>query len=356
MNILIDIGHPAHVHYFKNFARILLQKGHQVLFTSREKEYEKELLEYYGFKYYVLGKKYNSKIMKLLGLAIFNWKILKIALRYKPDIFLSAGSMYAAQVAWLLKKPHISLEDTGNKEQVNIYKPFTKEILTSDFFPFDYGQKQIRYRSFQELAYLHPNYFIPDNGVLKHIGLEKDEKYVLIRLVAWNATHDTGQCGIKESDLAKIAEILEEKGYKIFISSEAKLPLGYQGYQIKIPPHHMHNVLYFADLYIGEGATMAMEAALLGTPSIYVNSLRVNYCVQMEIAGLMEICSNSENLIQIIDDYINHPDFKAKNRIKVKEMIEFKIDPTAFLVWFIENYPGSVKIMKENPSFQDTFR
>ena len=30
-------------------------------------------------------------------------------------------------------------------------------------------------------------------------------------------------------------------------------------------------------------------------------------------------------------------------------MLEDKIDVTAFIVWFIENYPGSVKIMKDNP-------
>jgi predicted glycosyltransferase len=35
----------------------------------------------------------------------------------------------------------------------------------------------------------------------------------------------------------------------------------------------MHDVLYHASLYIGEGGTMATEAALLGTPSIFLSSL-----------------------------------------------------------------------------------
>jgi predicted glycosyltransferase len=39
MNILIDIGHPAHVHLFKNFAWIMQKKGHKTLFTAREKEH-----------------------------------------------------------------------------------------------------------------------------------------------------------------------------------------------------------------------------------------------------------------------------------------------------------------------------
>jgi hypothetical protein len=37
-------------------------------------------------------------------------------------------------------------------------------------------------------------------------------------------------------------------------------------------------------------------------------------------------------------------------------MLRDKIDVTAFMVWFIENYPDSVNIMKENPEYQDRFR
>ena len=39
-----------------------------------------------------------------------------------------------------------------------------------------------------------------------------------------------------------------------------------------------------------------------------------------------------------------------------QKMLSDKIDVTAFLVWFIENYPESAKIMKENPDYQFNFR
>jgi len=47
MKILLDIGHPAHVHYFKNFIKIMEDKGHQFLITSRNKEIEHHLLKQY---------------------------------------------------------------------------------------------------------------------------------------------------------------------------------------------------------------------------------------------------------------------------------------------------------------------
>ena len=37
-------------------------------------------------------------------------------------------------------------------------------------------------------------------------------------------------------------------------------------------------------------------------------------------------------------------------------MLADKIDVTAFLVWFVENYPQSFQIMKENPDYQLRFK
>ena len=39
-----------------------------------------------------------------------------------------------------------------------------------------------------------------------------------------------------------------------------------------------------------------------------------------------------------------------------KKMLSEKIDVTAFLLWFVENYPESADVMKTNPEFQNRFR
>ena len=43
-------------------------------------------------------------------------------------------------------------------------------------------------------------------------------------------------------------------------------------------------------------------------------------------------------------------------RKKRDRMLADKIDVTAFLVWFVENYPKSAIIMKANPDYQLKFR
>ena len=170
MRILIDIGHPGHVHLFRPFAEEMQKNGHKILFTCRQKEFEIELLEDAGFEYISFGKHYKTKVGKIWGLFKFDLKMFLTAIKFKPDIFLSHGSFYAAHAAFLMKKPNICLEDTGNMEQVRLYKPFTQAILTSDVFHKELGPKQIKYAGYHELAYLHTNRFQPEKDFSSKIS------------------------------------------------------------------------------------------------------------------------------------------------------------------------------------------
>ena len=355
MRILIDIGHPAHVHLFKHFALEMQKKGHQIFFTCREKEFEIYLLEKYGFEYKSFGKKYSTKFGKIWGLIEFDIKEFLASLKFKPDIFLSHGSIYAAHAAFMLRKPHISMEDTGNSEQVNFYLPFTECVLTSDFFEKDYINKQIRYSGYHELTYLHPNYFKPDNNFLSSLQLDGYEKYVLLRFVSWKATHDQGQSGISVDTQKKIVKILSQK-YKVFVSSEKSLSSEFEPYRVSFTPEKIHDALYYSDLFIGEGTTMAMESGILGTPSLYVNSLQYDNINDLSKYGLVTSYNNDEKLIDTVEKILKRDSSKNDWRARRNKMLADKIDVTAFLVWFVENYPKSFKIMKQNPEYQYNFK
>ena len=247
MKILIDIGHPGHVHLFKHFAHAMIGKGHQVHFTVRDKEFEIELLTHEGFSFTNFGKHYKSKSGKMWGLIKFTWLMLKTALRFKPDILISHGSLYTAFASFFIRKPNIALEDSGNAEQVRLYKPFTRAILTSTSFLFNYGQKQIFYKGYHELAYLHPEVFTPDPGVLRELGLTEGEKYFMLRFVSWNASHDIGQQGLSMDDKQKLIRLLNQYG-KVFISSEQKLEAEFEHLRFSLPPWRMHHALAFCSM------------------------------------------------------------------------------------------------------------
>ena len=354
MRLLIDIGHPGHVHLFRPFAQIMQKKGHEIFFTCREKEFEVELLREAGFKYKSFGKKYRSLIGKIFGLLKFDLMELSSALRFKPDIFLSHGSPYAAHVAWLTRKPHISLEDTGNWEQMRLYLPFTKFVLTPDVLNENLGKKQIRYKGYHELAYLHPNHFKPENTGYEILGLREKEPYVILRFVSWDATHDLGQKGFSFVEKLEIVNYLK-KDYKVFISSEGKLPRDLAVYGLKIHPGQIHEVLANASFCVSEGATMASEAGVLGTPALYVNSLARTYNEDQGKFGLVFNFKNGKGVLDKIKELCNDNDLKKKTLLSKEKMLSEKIDVTAFLVWFIENYPESPQIIKQDPLFKNRF-
>ena len=359
MRILIDIGHPAHVHLFKHFAWEMQRKGHDILFTCREKEFEIYLLEHYGFQYKSFGKKYSSRIGKLWGLIEFDIKEFILGLKFKPDLFLSHGSIYAAHAAWLLGKPHISLEDTGNWEQIRLYLPFTDVVLTPDVLPHDYGYKHIRYAGYHELAYLHPNWFNCNGNVTDHLFVGKTEPYAVLRFVSWRATHDKGLSGF--SDENKIKAVKEFSKYaRVFISSEKELPEELEPYRIKTPPERMHDVLAHAKLFFGESATMASESAVLGTPAIYLNEHWLGYTNEEQEYGLLFSYKVSpEDQIAAIEkgfSLLQQPGLEEDMKQNRSRFLSEKIDPTAFMVWFIENYPESFNVLKENPDYQYNFK
>jgi len=351
MRILIDIGHPGHVHLFRNFAQKMQEKGHEFLFTCREKEFEIELLKAANFPFVSFGKKYNTTFGKILGLMKFDFLELVQGLKFKPDIFMSHGSPYAAHASALLRKPHISLEDSGNWEQMKLYLPFTSCVLTPDVLFEDLGNKQIRYQSYHELAYLHPNYFESQNNQQSILNLEENETYVIIRFVSWNASHDKGHNGFSEKEKERIIDYLADR-YRIFITSEGYLPEKYQQYKIKIAPEDIHQVLAGAELFIGEGATMAAESGVLGTPSIYVNSIRRSYNEDQEKYGLVFNFQDEKGVLEKIKEIEAIPNRKKIFADRRKNLLDDKIDITAFMVWFVENYPNSKSQIKEDPQLQ----
>lgn len=355
MRILIDIGHPGHVHLFKNFVKEMQNKGHEFLFTCRQKEFEIELLKAEGFNYVSFGKKYNTTLGKIWGLLKFDFLEFIQGLQFKPDIFMSHGSPYAAHASAILRKPHISMEDTGNMEQVKLYLPFTESVLTSTAFHKDLGKKQIRYAGYHELAYLHPNRFTPDSKIFNILKINPETKYVILRFVSWNASHDINQSGLTIDEKRELITYLD-KNFEVFISSEGLLPEEFKKYQIKIPPEEMHNALAFAHLFIGEGATMASECAILGTPAIYINSIMAGTIDEQVNYGLLFNFKNGEGVLEKVKELVEIKDLKIFFKNKQNRLLAEKIDVTAFMVWYVENFPESQIEMKNNPNYYLNFK
>ena len=355
MRVLIDIGHPSHVHYYRNFINIMQEKGHEFLVAARDKDITHTLLKIYNIPFVDKGLGSISLLGKIK--IAFKWdKLLyNLSKEFKPDFYLSFASPYAAQVSKIFGKPHITFDDTDHANlNHKMYVPFTDTIFTPEKYLKDFGNKQIRLKSTAKLFYLHKNYFTPNPDIYKYLKISFDTKFVLLRFVALNAIHDKNEKGISLEVKLGLAKELSKK-YKVFISSEHKLTEELRQYQINIPYEMMHDVLYYAEMIIGDSG-MSSEAIALGTKSIGVwkdiNGVHID---EMNNNMLIHYKYSDMSIIDKALELLSNPKIKEEARSNAQDLLSRYIDPTAFLVWFFERYPQSKLRMQSNPEEQMRF-
>lgn len=281
MNILFDIGHPAHVHLFRNPMEKLLKRGHEIFVIARDKEISHYLLSAYGIEYY-RGTIQKTGIGAPVELIQWFCKVYKMIKEFDIDIVLSIGSPGGALASKFCGIPHLVFNDTESAtSQRFFYKFGATQIFTPNCYRIDLGPKHVHYKGYHELSYLHPDYFTPDPSVLDLLGVRKGQRFTIIRFVRWGATHDRGHSGLSPETKVKATKAFENYG-KVFITSECDLPHPLKPYRIKIPPERIHDALYYASLLYGESATMASECSILGTPAIYLDNEGRGYTDEQE--------------------------------------------------------------------------
>lgn len=361
MKIAIDVNHPAHVHFFRHFISAMEKNGGEVLITAHEKDVTCPLLDHYGLNYVKLGMAQRGLFRKAVNVPFKDFMMYRAVKDFDPDIFMGIDSYRAAHVSRMMNRSCIVFDDTetGFITQ-SLYRPFADSILTPASFRKDLGRKQVFYDGYHELAYLHPNYFVPDPSVFELLRIKKHSNYVVIRFVSWDAAHDMGQKGLSIKN--KIRAVQEYSKYAaVFVSCEGRIPDGLEKYHIKIPPEKMHDVLYYATLFYGEGATMASECAILGTPAIFINDNTFGVMEEKEkkyrlIFKFKESSREQEESIGQGVELLRSPGIKKLCEERCKKLIADKIDVTSFMVWYVSNYPGSFRVMRETPEYQNKFR
>ncbi|MCF8315128.1 MAG: DUF354 domain-containing protein [Ignavibacteriales bacterium] len=345
MKVLIDIGHPAHVHYFKNLIIQLVNFGETVLVVARDKEVSHLLLDSNNIPYCSRGAGGTWFLSKALYLFIGTWRVLKVAQKYKPDVFLSAGSMYASVASKVMNKPHIAIEDSENLEQIRIYKPFTDLIISPKYCKKKFGAKNIRINGFLQSAYLRSEYFTPNEKIFEVLGLQFGAPYFILRFVALGASHDRG---LKTSNIHERYLLVEElkKHGRVFISSEGLLPDSLLEYAIKIPPHQMHDAIYYSKAVLGESGAMTNEAAFLGVPSYLLVDPNLGVHYGFRDLGLKKIFQGFSDTFknELKTDLIKLDLIQENNRTIALEYQKKSLDLTVFLHWTLNNLPKSLDL------------
>jgi uncharacterized protein len=371
MRILFALNHPAHYYLFKFASKDLEKKGHQVRYVIKGKDILEEILknENVSFTKLISRRKRKKNLFSTisnLGLEMLKQDIsLQKYLKTFLPVIMIGTDISISHVGKMKGIPAIIF----NEDDIEINKlfcyasyPFASQVVTPEICnvgPFK--EKRTGYNGYQKLAYLHPNWFKPDIGIVRKY-FRNEKPYFLIRLVSFTAGHDIEKKhgGISRELMKELILLLEQKG-KVCITSEEKLPVEFERYKLNIDLTDIHQMMYFSDLFIGDSQSMIVEAAMLGVPSVRFNSFAGKISVLNELEERYNLTTgisnnNREFLLHTIKKLLETENLRNIYQKRREKMLSEKIDVTAFMVWFIENYPASVKIMKEDPDYQLRFR
>ena len=359
------ISHPAHFHMFRHTIDNLRHDGHKVVVIIRPKDVLEQLCSNAGFSVLKVKDRPNRGGLFGLGISLIGKtaEVLKMARKEKPDLLVGSDGVLAI-VGKLIGKPSFECYE-DDAEAIALYAkmffPFYTGLICPDCCSaWRWEKKKTSYKSYHELGYLHPNQFTPDKNKVEQYGINPSEPYILIRFAQLTAHHDVGIHGINTKISEHVIEMLRPHG-TIYITSERPLEPQFEKYRIRINPLDMHHVMAFASLYIGDSQTMAAEAGVLGTPFVRFNDFvgRLSYLNELENKyqlGFGHKTNDVTGFYDSIKKWLDNPNRKSICAERQKKMLSDKIDYTKFLTWFLENYPDSVKIMRENPGFQWRFR
>jgi predicted glycosyltransferase len=215
-------------------------------------------------------------------------RMLAIAAKFRPHIMLARLGVVIGVVGRALRIPALSFDEGDYAAaQLMLSRLLSTAICTGMGYEKSLGRVQRRINALFHFTYTHPSRFAPDAEELKAGGLDPEEPYVVVRLSAWQALHDIGYHGMSDEQVMDLIESLRRHA-RVIVTSEREVSPLLRPYANPLPMDKGLHLLAFAGLYIGEGASMAAEAACLGTPAIWVSPLRWGFINLLKEYGLVE--------------------------------------------------------------------
>ena len=341
MRLLIDILHPAHVHFFRCFITEMQARGHEVRVTSRRKDVATNLLDAYGIPHQMLSVQKPGRARLALELLSRIRSTMGIIRSYRPDAVLGLMGPAISVAGRLTGARTLVFYDNETTHRLNQAAALLADAWISPRgFLREYGAKHVRYDGYHETAYLHPNRFTPELDRLRRHGVDPEQPFSLLRFVAWESIHDGGETGFSLEGKRRAVKALSSLG-RVYISSEKELPPEFESYRLSLPVEDIHHVLAFATVVAGESSTMASEAACLGTHAIFVS--KSGRGVNDEQEERYQLVRNfnggreAEALAYIEDLAKRDPaELKKEAQERRADMLRDTVDVTAFLVDYVE--------------------
>ncbi len=333
MKILVDLNHPVDVNFFKNAIRSwTTQHNCHVDITLQPRGKLVSILqsELPGFSFTAIGTYQKSMAAKILMVAYRFPRFFNHVRRGGYDVVASFGGIGVCHATYVLGKPSVIFDD-DIEYGIGFYpyKPFATRLLMPAQIPVR-GRNIIKYKGFKELAYLHPNYFKPDESALQEYALRPGE-YVFVREVSkisMNYAH------LEAGQLASVCAELRNLGLSVVLSLEDKSlrdRFAPNCIILQEPVKDIYSLMHFARLTISSGDTMARESCLTGTPVIYTGGRYMSVNTELTRKGIL-FQPDEEHPIMNLASMIIEENIKERARETVRQAISNEWEDTTKVI------------------------
>lgn len=343
MRFLIDICHPADVHFFRHPVALLRERGHEVLITSRAKDVAIPLMDSLGWEHIPLSIASSGKPLGILKeLMLRDLAMYRVVREFRPHAMAANGGIFVAHAGFATRTPSLVFFDTETARMQNLLTyPFASQVVVPHCYKGWLPKHSRRYKGHHELSYLRPERFTRDSAIAQANGVDPSRDNFLIRLVAWQANHDIGEVGWSNTLLTAVINHLSRLG-NVIISAEGHLPAELQPLAYRGDPLQLHHVMAHCRLLVGESATMTSEAASLGVPAIYAAHTILGYTTEHElryslVRNIREL--EADRIIPAIDEMLAVP---AKTWVaRRRQLLDETIDVASYAADLTEEYGRS---------------
>ena len=276
LKIWFDADNGPHVLIMRPLVAELTKRGHQVVFTARDRTHTPELLDLYGFDYQKVGGEFGKgKLSKITGTLARAWSLRNTMAKNAPDVSFGHGSRSLPIASKLLGIPSVTMYDY---EWVNatLFNWGCRNILIPEAVSLERcteagisANRIIRYPGYKEELYLGSGDF--DTSIADDLGLRDDSVRILLRPPATTAHYHNPEAElILDSILKKIASISNVQ--LVFLPrtpDQLELPERAGISEIIVPEkvYDGPSLVATMDMVISGGGTMTREAAIMGVPS-----------------------------------------------------------------------------------------
>jgi predicted glycosyltransferase len=276
LKIWFDADNGPHVLIMRPLAAELRRRGHEVVFTARDRTKTCELLDLYGFTYRQVGGEYgkgmSGKVKGTLGRA---WQLMTAMRGSGAAVSYGHGSRALPLASRLLGIPTVTMYDY---EWVNarLFNWCCRSILLPAAITSARcaeagisAEKVVSYPGYKEELYLGGAEL--ETPVAGDLGLRPTAVKVLLRPPATTAHYHNPEAEtILDAILIRLAAVADvQLVYLPRTDDQRELPARAGVSEVIIPKrvYDGPSLVAAMDLVISGGGTMTREAAIMGVPS-----------------------------------------------------------------------------------------